>query len=121
MTEPDDKAHRRRRRPHQQPAPEGSAAGAAARQAKGSRDGTDRSNTAKGGRGGEQGRSESAKGGRDSERGWRELAGTSPSQVGPSGALRARDVARPTAEDLAAAEQSVTVVRRHWQPPPTEG
>jgi hypothetical protein len=55
--------------------------------------------------------------GRDSERGWRELAGSSPSQVGLSGALRARDVARPTAEDLAAAERSVVVVRRQWQPP----
>jgi hypothetical protein len=55
--------------------------------------------------------------GRDSERGWRELAGSAPSQVGPGGALRARDVARPTAEDLAAAERTVVVVRRQWQPP----
>jgi len=55
--------------------------------------------------------------GRDSERGWRELAGSSPSQVGTGGALRARDVARPTADDLAAAEQSVVLVRRGWQPP----
>lgn len=68
---------------------------------------------AKAHRDGEQGRGH----GRDSERGWRELAGSSPSQVGLSGALRARDVARPTADDLAAAERSVTVVRRHWQPP----
>jgi hypothetical protein len=55
--------------------------------------------------------------GRDSERGWRELAGSTPSQVGIGGALRARDVARPTAEDLAAAERTVVVVRRQWQPP----
>ena len=55
--------------------------------------------------------------GRDSERGWRELAGIAPSQVGLGGALRARDVARPTAEDLAAAERTVVVVRRQWQPP----
>jgi hypothetical protein len=37
--------------------------------------------------------------------------------VGLNGALRARDVARPTAEDLAAAERSVVLVRRGWQPP----
>ncbi|MEO7262915.1 MAG: hypothetical protein ABI047_16930 [Jatrophihabitantaceae bacterium] len=55
--------------------------------------------------------------GRESERGWRELAGSSPSQVGLGGALRARDVARPTAADLAAAERAVVVVRRQWQPP----
>ena len=55
--------------------------------------------------------------GRDSERGWRELAGSSPSQVGLGGALRARDVARPTAAELAAAERAVVVVRRQWQPP----
>lgn len=55
--------------------------------------------------------------GRDSERGWRELAGSSPSQVGLGGALRARDVARPTAAELAAAERDVVVVRRQWQPP----
>ncbi|HEY0169321.1 MAG TPA: hypothetical protein VGB75_19940 [Jatrophihabitans sp.] len=55
--------------------------------------------------------------GRDSERGWRELAGSSPSQVGLGGALRARDVARPTAAELAAAERDVVVVRRNWQPP----
>ena len=55
--------------------------------------------------------------GRDLERGWRELAGSSPSQVGLNGALRARDVARPSPEDLAAAERSVVLVRRGWQPP----
>jgi len=57
---------------------------------------------------------------KDTERGWRELAGNSPSQVGLGGALRARDVARPTAADLAAAERSVVVVRRQWQPPEGE-
>ena len=63
-------------------------------------------------------RDEGARGhGRDSERGWRELAGSAPSQIGLGGALRARDVARPTAADLAAAEQTVVVVRRQWQPP----
>src|SRR5262249_55953607 len=38
--------------------------------------------------------------GRDADRGWRDLAGNSPSQVGVSGAMRARDVARPSVEDL---------------------
>ena len=54
---------------------------------------------------------------RDSERGWRDLAGNSPSQVGLSAAMRARDIARPNAEQLAAAERTVVVVRREWQPP----
>jgi hypothetical protein len=34
-----------------------------------------------------------------------------------SGALRARDVNRPTDEDLAEAEQELTIVRRNWKPP----
>ena len=54
---------------------------------------------------------------RDSDRGWRELAGNAPSQVGPVGAMRARDLNRPTPEDLAAAERNVVIVRRQWQPP----
>jgi hypothetical protein len=37
--------------------------------------------------------------------------------VGVSGALRARDVNRPTEQDLADAEQEVVVVRRNWKPP----
>ncbi|MDT0260467.1 hypothetical protein [Jatrophihabitans lederbergiae] len=55
--------------------------------------------------------------GRDSEHGWRDLAGNTPSQVGVQGALRARDVARPRPEDVAAAERDVVVIRRQWQPP----
>jgi hypothetical protein len=31
--------------------------------------------------------------------------------------LRARDVNRPTEEDLAEAERDVAIVRRNWQPP----
>ena len=45
-----------------------------------------------------------------------DLAGTVRSQVGVSGALRARDVNRPTEEDLAAAEAQLVIVRRNWRP-----
>ncbi|MGI8665351.1 MAG: hypothetical protein ACR2N4_04890 [Jatrophihabitans sp.] len=55
--------------------------------------------------------------GRDADRGWRELAGSTPSQLGLSGALRARDVARPGPAELAAAERDLEIVRRQWQPP----
>lgn len=51
------------------------------------------------------------------ERGMRDIVGAGHSQVGVDGALRARDVNRPSAEDLAEAERTVTVVRRHWKPP----
>lgn len=54
---------------------------------------------------------------RDLERGWRDLAGNTPSQVGISGALRARDIARPRPDDLAEAEREVAIVRRDWKPP----
>ena len=49
------------------------------------------------------------------DRGLREIVGAGPSQLGVSGALRGRDVNRPTAEDLAAAERDVVIVRRHWR------
>jgi hypothetical protein len=52
------------------------------------------------------------------ERSLRELVGAGPSQVGVSGALRARDVNRPTEQDLAEAERDVVLVRRYWKPPP---
>jgi hypothetical protein len=52
------------------------------------------------------------------ERGLRDLVGAGRSQLGVSGALRGRDVNRPTDEDLAEAERDVVVVRRHWKPPP---
>jgi hypothetical protein len=51
------------------------------------------------------------------ERVWRDLTGAGPSRVGVDGALRARDVNRPTSEDLAAAERDVVIVRRNWTPP----
>jgi hypothetical protein len=53
----------------------------------------------------------------DSERGLRGLVGAGPSQLGVSGAMRARDAARPTAEDIAAAESDLVIVRRHYVPP----
>jgi hypothetical protein len=40
------------------------------------------------------------------------------SQVGVSGALRARDVNRPTEQDLADAERDVVIVHRNWKPAP---
>ncbi|HEX5494788.1 MAG TPA: hypothetical protein VFX70_09475 [Mycobacteriales bacterium] len=55
--------------------------------------------------------------GERSERGLRGLVGSGPSQVGVSGALRARDAARPSAADLAAADKELVVVRRHYVPP----
>lgn len=51
-----------------------------------------------------------------SERGLRDLVGAGRSQLGVSGALRARDVNRPTEADLAEAERDVVIVRRHWKP-----
>jgi hypothetical protein len=36
--------------------------------------------------------------------------------LGVDGALRGRDVNRPTDDDLAAAERDVVIVRRHWKP-----
>ena len=51
------------------------------------------------------------------DRGLRDLVGPGPSQLGVSGALRGRDVDRPTAADLAEAERNLLIVRRHWRPP----
>jgi hypothetical protein len=50
------------------------------------------------------------------ERGLRDLVGAGHSQVGVSGALRARDANRPTDDDLAEAEQNLVIVRRNWRP-----
>ena len=51
------------------------------------------------------------------ERGLRGLIGAGPSQLGVSGALRGRDVNRPTEDDLAEAERDVVIIRRNWKPP----
>ena len=50
------------------------------------------------------------------ERGLHELVGGGTSQLGVSGALRGRDVNRPTEQDLAEAEGDVVIVRRNWTP-----
>jgi hypothetical protein len=55
--------------------------------------------------------------GERADRGLRDLVGAGPSQLGVSGALRARDVNRPSEDELAAAERDVAIVRRHWTPP----
>jgi hypothetical protein len=51
-----------------------------------------------------------------SERSLRGLVGGGSSQVKPTVAMRARDAARATAEDLAAAEAELVIVRRNWTP-----
>jgi hypothetical protein len=51
-----------------------------------------------------------------SERGLRDIVGAGSSQLGVSGALRGRDVNRPTDEDLLEAARDVVIVRRNWKP-----
>ncbi|WP_433066990.1 hypothetical protein [Dactylosporangium sp. CS-033363] len=51
-----------------------------------------------------------------SERGLRGLVGGGSSQVSVSAAMRARDAARPTDDDLAAAERDLQIIRRGWVP-----
>ncbi|MFE9691245.1 hypothetical protein [Micromonospora sp. NPDC005806] len=52
----------------------------------------------------------------EGERGLRGLVGSGSSQVSVTAALRARDAARPSDEDLAEAEARVVIVRRNWVP-----
>jgi hypothetical protein len=52
----------------------------------------------------------------DVERGLRSLVGAGSSQVSIAAAMRARDAARPTKEDLARAEESLQIIRRGWVP-----
>ncbi len=115
MTQPEPAPRRRRRRAHREagPAPviqqPAGQQGSAEPDANHAQQGSGRRRTKQA----EPGRPQ----GRDNDRGWRELAGNSPSQVGVSGALRARDVARPGAAELAAAERDLQIVRRQWLPP----
>jgi hypothetical protein len=53
---------------------------------------------------------------RDAERGLRGLVGSGSSQVSVGAAMRARDAARPSAEQFADADANLTIVRRNWQP-----
>jgi len=53
---------------------------------------------------------------REAERGLRGLVGSGSSQVSVGAALRARDAARPTDEQLADADHNLTIVRRNWVP-----
>ena len=46
----------------------------------------------------------------------RDLVGPGRSALGVDGALRGRDVNRPTDEDLAEAERVTHIVRRNWRP-----
>ena len=50
------------------------------------------------------------------ERAARGLIGGGPSQISRAAAMRARDVDRPSAADLAEAEESVQIVHRNWKP-----
>ncbi|MFI2714176.1 hypothetical protein ACH495_29050 [Micromonospora sp. NPDC018662] len=52
----------------------------------------------------------------EGERGLRGLVGSGSSQVSVTAALRARDAARPSEDDLAEAEARVVLVRRNWVP-----
>jgi hypothetical protein len=52
----------------------------------------------------------------NAERGLRGLVGGGASQVNVAAAMRARDAARPSDDDLAAAERDLTIVRRGWVP-----
>ncbi|MFG1676957.1 hypothetical protein [Micromonospora sp. NPDC049282] len=52
----------------------------------------------------------------EGERGLRGLVGSGSSQVSVTAAMRARDAARPTEDDLAQAEERVVLVRRNWVP-----
>ncbi|WP_073391362.1 hypothetical protein [Jatrophihabitans endophyticus] len=50
------------------------------------------------------------------DRALRDVVGSGASQLSASRALRARDLHRPTDDELAAAERDVQLVRRNWQP-----
>jgi hypothetical protein len=52
----------------------------------------------------------------DLERGLRGLIGPGSSQVSVRAAMRARDAARVTDEDLQRAERELEIIRRGWQP-----
>lgn len=51
------------------------------------------------------------------ERSLRALVSTRSTALTPTVAMRAREVANPAAADLAAAEQDLVIIRRHYIPP----
>ena len=53
---------------------------------------------------------------RESDKVLRGLVGPGPSMLPLDAAMRARDASRPTAEDLAEAEETLVVVRRRYVP-----
>ena len=53
---------------------------------------------------------------RETERGLRSLVGSGSSQVSVGAALRARDAARPSEQQVAEAEEHLVIVRRNWAP-----
>ncbi|MGC5020636.1 hypothetical protein [Micromonospora sp. DT47] len=99
-----DAERRRRRLRHQPDGPAGNDDGPTAATAE-VHDGMPAPRARRGGSGADEG-----------ERGLRGLVGSGSSQVGISAALRARDAARPTDEDLAEAEARLVIVRRNWVP-----
>lgn len=54
---------------------------------------------------------------KDNERGVRALIASGPSQISRIATMRARDINRPTDEEIAAAEADVEVIHRNWKPP----
>ncbi|WP_341717238.1 hypothetical protein QQG74_25525 [Micromonospora sp. FIMYZ51] len=52
----------------------------------------------------------------EGERGLRGLVGSGSSQVSVTAAMRARDAARPSEDDLAEAAARLVIVRRNWTP-----
>ncbi|WBB54607.1 hypothetical protein [Verrucosispora sp. WMMD573] len=99
-----DGGERRRRRHRHQGAPTGGADAGAAATTAGVHDG------------GEAPRGRRNAAHEEGERGLRGLVGSGSSQVSVTAAMRARDAARPTDEDLAAAADRVVIVRRNWTP-----
>jgi len=53
---------------------------------------------------------------REVERGLRGLVGSGSSQVSTGAAMRARDAARATDDDVAAAHEQLVIIRRGWVP-----
>src|SRR5690349_16970283 len=53
---------------------------------------------------------------READKVLRGLVGAGPSQLSLDAALRARDASRPSDDDLADAEQNLTIVRRQYVP-----